>query len=68
MAAVNSRGLTVQMLDCGLDVSELELELRSLYNVHFRTNEPSERFEYFYTHSYGFNDTSTIFLLGCLWH
>ena len=60
------RGVMVKVMDCGIVVSEFELQSR--YYVHFRTNTLGEKYQPPYLPSYGLNSTTTVLLEGWLWH
>ena len=60
-----SRGVMVKATDCGIVVSEFELQLR--YYVHFQTC-PWEKYEPPNPPSYGLNSTTTVLLEGESWH
>ena len=59
-------GIMVKALDCGIVVSEFELQ--SCYYVHFLCKYPWERYEPPYPPSYGLNSTTTVLLERWLWH
>ena len=60
------RGVMVKAMNCGIVVSEVELQ--PCYYVHFRTDTLGERYEPPYPPSYGLNSTSTVLLEEWLWH
>ena len=57
--------LVVKVLDCGIVVSEFELQ--SHYYVHFRTNTLGKGMTPPYSPNYGLNNTTAV-VEGWLWH
>ena len=51
-------GIMVKAMDCGIVVSEFELQ--SCYYTHFRTNTLGKRYEPPYPPSCGLNSTTTV--------
>ena len=54
------RGVMVKMLDCGIVLSEFELQ--SLYYVHFRTNALGKGMKPLILSAMSLNNTATVFL------
>ena len=61
-----ARGVKVKELDCGIVVSEFELQSR--YYIHFLEKYLWERYESPYPPKYGVSSTTTVLLEGWLWH
>ena len=63
----SSWGSVSNLLDC--DILVKQFELQSSYYVHFRTNTCRKRKDSFdLLPSFGLNNTTTVFLQGCIWH
>ena len=60
------RGVMVKTMDCGIVVSEFELQSR--HYVYFRTNTLGKDMNPPYPPSYGVNSTTTVLLGEWLWH
>ena len=56
----------VKALDCGIVISEFELQ--SYYNIHFRTNTLKKGMNPLYPPRYGLNTITTVLVEGWLWH
>ena len=64
---ITLQSLIVKAMDCGIIVSEFELQ--SNYYVHFMANTLRKgTYELPYPPSYGFNSTTTVLLGERLWH
>ena len=59
-------GVMFNALDCGIVVSEFELQ--SCYYVHFRTNTIGKEMNPPYPPRYGLNSCIALLLEGLLWH
>ena len=61
-------GIMAKVLDCGLKVSEFQLQFRYYILFQPSTFEKDMNILYPYPLSYGLNSIIAIFLLGWLWH
>ena len=58
-------GVMAKAMDCGIVVSEFELQSR--YYIHFRINDLEKGMKP-YPPSYGLNSIATVLLEGLFWH
>ena len=62
----NTYGIVANVLNCDIEVSEFELQLR--YYIHFRTNSLEKATNSLIPPRWTLNSTYTLFLQGWLWH